>query len=878
EVALATPPNAPEPPPVSVFDVKGTQPIVHTDPATRPLIVAGDGEGLVDLAILGALDPSSVVLYSGSFAHDPSALRREIAQPGSVLVVTDSNRKRGRRWGSIKDVEGPTERVDETSLSPDEGDARLDVFPGSGPDAQTVVQSPGAEVSTTGIGNVITYWPEMRGSRAFDGNLDTAWEVGDHGSVIGQKIRLDLAHPITTDRVNLVQPQVGPNARFITKVTLTFDDGHPVTVELHDASRTPAGETVQFPRRTFHRLEITVDDTNVGDTFDYPTSNNVGFAEIRLRDEAPGARDVRVGEIVRMPTDLVDAAGSLAETRPLVYEMSRSRNVVIPPRYSQDEEAIVRKLLVPGGRDFSLGGTVRLATAAPDDVLDTVLGIPGAAAGGITVRASQHLPGDVSARGSAAFDGDPATAWNTAFGDPTGQWVEVQTPAPETFDHLDLSVVADGRHSVPTQLRIDAGGESRTVDLPPVADRATPNATTSVPVSFPALTGDDVRVTISAVRPVTTIEYHENQPIVMPVGIAEVGLPGVTRPPVPTQLPSECRSDLLQVDGTPVPIRLLGDTASALRGDAVDFEPCGGALSLTAGNHLVRSAPGTVTGIDVDGVVLGSDAGGAPMTLGPGGSLAPVTQSADRGPSSGPAVRVVQNGRTKQQLEIRGAQPGVPFWLVLGESNSEGWRATVAGTDAGQSTLVDGYANGWRIVPTSANFAVTLEWTPQRDVWVALAISAAALLACIVLACWPRRRARDDVGDVGAAIDGEVTLGNPLVAHGTTPRWRVVVVAVVVAGLGAAFVSRWWIGAVVGAAALLVLLRPRWRVLLTLGAVACVAGTGLYVLVQEHRYRYPYDFFWVDHFSAAANVAWLAVLLLAADALVEVARSRRTSS
>ena len=59
-----------------------------------------------------------------------------------------------------------------------------------------------------------------------------------------------------------------------------------------------------------------------------------------------------------------------------------------------------------------------------------------------------------------------------------------------TFDHLDLQVVADGRHSVPTQLRIDAGGESRTVDLPAITDQTAENAVQSVPVTFAPLTGD----------------------------------------------------------------------------------------------------------------------------------------------------------------------------------------------------------------------------------------------------------------------------------------------------------------------------------------------------------------------------------------------------
>ena len=100
--------------------------------------------------------------------------------------------------------------------------------------------------------------------------------------------------------------------------------------------------------------------------------------------------------------------------------MSRSRTIVVPPRYSQDEVALVRKLRVPGDRSFGGGGTARLATAAPDDVLDAALGLPDASAGGITVLASQHLPGDVMARGSSAFDGDPTTAWSTAFGATAG--------------------------------------------------------------------------------------------------------------------------------------------------------------------------------------------------------------------------------------------------------------------------------------------------------------------------------------------------------------------------------------------------------------------------------------------------------------------------
>ena len=197
--------------------------------------------------------------------------------------------------------------------------------------------------------------------------------------------------------------------------------------------------------------------------------------KIRVRDDAPGSEDVRVDEIVRMPVDLVDAAGARAAERPLVYVMNRSRTVVVPPRYSQDEVSMVRELRVPNGRDFGLSGQVRLATAAPDDVLDQALGIPGADAGGVTVTASQHLPASVASRGSSAVDGDPGTAWSTGFGAPVGQWVEVATAQPVTIDRLDLEVVADGRHSVPTQLRDHRGwrdAESSTCPRSPTS-RAT---------------------------------------------------------------------------------------------------------------------------------------------------------------------------------------------------------------------------------------------------------------------------------------------------------------------------------------------------------------------------------------------------------------------
>ena len=298
-------------------------------------------------------------------------------------------------------------------LKIDANDQRVEVFPGQSTDAQTIVRSPGARVTVSRYGSDYTLFPEVRGARAFDGDLDTSWQTGSYTHVLGDKIRLDLDSPIETDHVRLVQSLIGRIDRYITRATLTFDGKDPVVVDLNDASRTPEGQTVGFPARSFHRLEITVDDTNVGDAVPIDYTNPVGFAEIGVRDNAPGAQDIRVDEIVRLPTDMVDTLGTSATGHALVFSMSRSRTNVIPPRFSQDEVALIRQIRVADARTFGVRGGARVATDAADDVLDSVLGLPDAEQGGLTVRGV-----DPSARRCGRRDPPRSTATRPRRGAP----------------------------------------------------------------------------------------------------------------------------------------------------------------------------------------------------------------------------------------------------------------------------------------------------------------------------------------------------------------------------------------------------------------------------------------------------------------------------
>jgi arabinofuranan 3-O-arabinosyltransferase len=310
-------------------------------------------------------------------------------------------------------------------------------------------------------------------------------------------------------------------------------------VRLGAASRTATGQTIVFGRRSFSTLEIAVTDLNVGKRLLHSGASAVGFAEVRLRDEH-ASHDLRVDEVVDMPRDALNALGTTSASHPLVLVMSRERTLLVPPRLDP-ERNLSRQFVLPTPRTFSLTGTARLTTDTIDGKIEQALGQPSPTRGGIEANASTFLDGCANCRPGTAIDGDPATAWNSRFGSVRGQWVEYVLPQRITFNRMNLQLVADGRHSVPTRLRIEVDNASREVVVPPVADvKGNENATVNVPITFPAMTGRRVRVTIVDARPVYTYNFSTT-PITMPVGIAELGVPGLRLAPTSPSLPAPSR-------------------------------------------------------------------------------------------------------------------------------------------------------------------------------------------------------------------------------------------------------------------------------------------------------------------------------------------------
>ena len=853
EVELATPPLAAWPAPIVLFPVEDAPRIVSTAAVRKPVILSGDGEGIVDAAAAGVLDGSELVLYSASFAGNMAGLRRELGRE-AVLVVTDSNRRRARRWGTIKDTTGPTERTGQVAIEDDPSDQRLEVFPDAGDAARTVVQLNVARaVDATGFGEAGRYTPDDRPVHAFDGDTTTAWRVGGDGDPVGERLRIDLRTPVTTDHLTLTQPFGPDDERFLTRVRLRFDGRDPVSVDLAPASRGDGGQRVTFPSQTFEHLEVELLATNTGNRASYGGLNAVGFAEVGF----PGRR---VDEVVRLPVDLIKAAGDGAAGHRLVYVMSRLRYEPSASSRQDEETRLARAFEVPNERAFQVDGRIRINPNAADGVLDEVLGTtaPGAA-----FAASSHLAGDADARASRAFDGNSTTAWMTRFGEQTGQWIETTLDEPITIDHLDIGIVADGRHSVPTRLVLEVDGEtSRMIDLPAIAGVGGDGTSTVVPATFAPVTGSRFRVLVDAVQPVTTVERDTQREVTLPVAISEIGIVGAPIPDAPSQIPTSCRDDLLRVDGQPVGLAVAGDSAVASAYRGLDVVACDGVpLRLGAGSHILRSTPGARTGFDIDRIVLSSDRDGA---------AAPAASIGAPRDASGATVRVVRSNRVGVDLEV--TTDGEPFWLQLGESFNDGWVASAAGdATVGPRHLVSGYANGWEIRPDSVGtFTVRLRWTPQRTIWWALGISALGVLLCLVLIL----RRRGDAPAASEADRGGLAWMSPLTTSGNDASWRVAAGIGAAAAVAGGAVSRPWVGLLVGVAAAASLRWGRARPVLTVGAVTALAVAVVYVVVQQGVHDYPTINTWPANFDAISGVTWLGVLLLAADVVVQGVRRR----
>jgi hypothetical protein len=933
EQDLSSTPNPSWPSPLVSYTVDDPRPITRGESDAGALVVAGTATGLQDLANVGMLDTKSAIYFAGTLDSRPAQLK-ELMKDGAALVVTDTNRKEAFRWDTLTsnygETETPTEHFERTTPS----DSPIDLFPHAPADAHSVASYVGAvNVTASSYGNSISYYPEDRPYNAIDGNVDTNWETGTFvADPAGQWWQVEFPHSVTTDHVKLTQPLTGDVTRWITRVTLSFDGGKPITQTLTKASRASGGQTISFPARTFRTLRITIDATS--DDHAAPAAAvAVGFSEVTV----PGQHVV---EIVKMPEDLLKEAGPSSIDNRLTIAMTRQRVSPYPPR-SDPETTISRELTLPTARTFTLSGTASISTLIPDDQIDRLVGLPGSTGSGIVAYSKGRLNGDLRAGAEAAIDGDPATAWQPGLGaaSQAGEWLEYNLARTLTFGSMTLQVIADGRHSVPTSLKITATRATgrvttRDVSLPAIADSSVAGATATVPLHFPDITGRRIKITVTGVRLEYATNYTVTTPTALPLGIATLGIPGLRAPTFPTTVPGTCQSNLISIDGRPITVKIVGSTTTALDNGELRVEPCGAdasGITLSAGPHIVETQladtpthPSTLhcqatrdcAGWNIDQLVLDSAPGGGPEPLTAGG-MVPAPR-----PSAAPEVSTDGQSATSLLLTVRKADE--PFELVLGQSINAGWRAVAhpaAGARAGshpvnlgRSELIDSFANGWPVTSAqlralgaggsggTSSFTVTMTWTPQQEVWAALGVSGATIGLCLVLGFlperwrqgirrrWPRRRrrARHVHGQELAATstsaqqvprsrssppagEPEPVLGLPFARRGHRPPLLAVAVIAAVASLVAGAISAPAVGLAAGIAVVVALVVPQLRAATSLVAVGLLAAGAITVVAGQALHPVAESSDWPAAYQRAGVLVWVAVVFLGADAVVESA-------
>jgi arabinofuranan 3-O-arabinosyltransferase len=805
--------------------------------ASSPMILAGNGDGIVDVVAAGLFDADRPVVYAAGL---DDGLRTAAASPW--WVVTDTNRKQGHRWSSIGSNLGALEAADVLTFDDDPNDSRLDLFPDGSTelDDQTIAVHLGdvASVAASSYGGRIIYTAEDAPGFAIDGDPSTAWRAGIAEDSVGARWVVDFAVPEDLDVLRLLQPQLGANDRVITRIGVRTDTGSS-EFDLDDSSWVDSGQSLDLLAAGLggltSRVEIEVLSDNLGDLASYVGRPGVGFAEVTpIRSDGSVVVDDRT---VRLP---VAAALGIAADDPLTYVLTRQRIEPSTPNRQAPEPAIDRLFDVPFDRSFVLTGQARLSATARDDVLTSVL-IASEAPQRATATASVRLPGSAASRGDAAVDGDMTTAWQTPFDGTLGATLTIAQQTPIEANELTITWRSDGKHAAPQALTVTDGATAFEVAVPLTTSES---GLSTVTIPVPTFTASNTTITLDAVSGETVPEYYSGVERSLPVGIAEVSFgPAASGAPLPAArvLSSGCRSDLISLDGAPLAVEVTGEVDGVL-----DITSCIDAtFDLTAGQHRLVATDGKLTGLDLDRLVLD-------------------TAQRAAAPSSDGGVVITRTDATAIDASLTATDDTT--LLMLPQSHNLGWTATVDGVDLGAPRLVDGYANGWLLPAGTSDRSLELRWTPQRSINVGQGISALAGFVILGLIAAGRvRRNRRPV--VQVAADDEW----PRAAPTLTPTALAAVAATTVVGF--VLVGGPLAALTSAVVSLIVLVDRRTRLALVVAAgVVCVgwaAVSGL-VIALEWRYDYANGPDWPLRFTWAAPVTWMVIAAVSTHVILSV--------
>ncbi len=848
EVFLGIDQNLVHPAPVTVHRVPDALDIVRLRPLVGSTVIVGGPEGVVDVAGADLLDLDRTVWYAADLVGDDDLRSTVLAEPTHV-VITDTNAKRARRWGTLRENVGAVERAGEVPLQEDPTDNRLGIFAelderadSAADDSRTVAVQRGLfTIQASAYGNPVTYTNDDRAFHAADGDLDTAWVVAAFAEARGEFLEFGLGSETRFSEIALVQPQTDAN-RHVTEVEIRADGVSLGRFALDARSHSPSGQTVEFAEVSASTVQLEITDLDFGVYATYPGVSPVGFAEVRI-----GASPEPLSETIRTPVALIERLGSDLDDHDLSVVLTRERSNPAEPVRNDPEPEMRRWVPMPAGRSFEVSGALRLSATAPEPQIDALLGRTGTLAGSaMTARSSGRLPGDLHSAASFAFDDDPTTAWTGVFGPGSSQWLELNIAERVYVEDLVVEVVADDFHSLPSRLLIVAdgaqvgelsvsgglrsGARGRTLRLEHGLNREL----------------SSLRLVVADVEERSTRDWYSNATVAMPVSIAEIDLGDGINFAQATALDTGC-VELLTVNGVGVAARATGSAQDALARRELDLQGCEQTVSGVDGLRIETRS--RLVGLDLDQLVLRSP-------------------RAVEEPPRMPQIEVLHHDDTSYTLTVPALLDEA--WLVLGQSHNDGWSASVEGMDLGDPVLIDGFANGW-ILPAGDERTVELRWTPQRLVDWALRFSLVAVVVVLLLA-FRCRRGRDST--LARRCDGpELPVLDCLIGGSAQDRplppgsARRVGAGFLLATLFALVnIPQWHLLAVaVGVVTAVAVQRPRLWNRPALHAALLLGSAAVLIMVEQRRFRHPPDFVWPQQFEGVHIMAVLTLLLLFAE-------------